>query len=166
MLPFAIPHKDLVSIAERWLARRGSCGVTFTELKCLHPEIADVIGFGCGDHSVLIECKASRSDFLADAKKPFRINPQFGMGKFRLYCTPLGLITRTDLPAKWGLIQIDPTGKVHVILNPMTQGTWKFVDENWTFHERNTEGERDLLYSACRRLTIRGLISEIYTPQP
>jgi hypothetical protein len=62
-------HKELVEIAYKWILKNGSVGVAVKELYSLASEIPDVIGFG-GWESVVIECKASRSDFLADKKKP------------------------------------------------------------------------------------------------
>jgi Holliday junction resolvase len=60
------PHSDLVEIAEKWLLKR--CGFAFTELSTHAQEIPDAIGFKSGI-SILIECKTSRADFLADRKK-------------------------------------------------------------------------------------------------
>lgn len=61
--------------------------------------------------SYLIETKISRSDFLADAKKPFRLNPDDGVGEYRYYACPTGLIKPEELPEKWGLIYVDPDKK-------------------------------------------------------
>jgi len=48
--------------------------------------------------------KVGRSDFLADAKKPFRQISKEGIGEFRYYCCPTGPIRETELPDKWGLL--------------------------------------------------------------
>lgn len=58
-------------------------------------------------HSFVIEAKVSRSDFLSDAKKPFRQDPSTGLGKFRYYACPNGLIKQDEVPEKWGLIYIN-----------------------------------------------------------
>lgn len=154
-------HADLVEIAYKWVMKNGSCGVAFKELVCYaNGEIPDVIGFGQG-HSVLIECKISRSDFLADANKPFRITPSFGMGKHRYYCCPSGLISVDELPEGWGLIYVDEKGKAKKIHYPKRQHhEYKMV---WHYeHARNIAAENALMYSALRRLQLRGRISEIY----
>lgn len=103
-------HKQLVEIAYRWVLKNGSVGIAFKELKSLSNEIPDVIGFG-GWHSILIECKVSRSDFLSDKKKPHRAK---GMGDWRFYCCPKGLIKVSELPEKWGLIYVDEKRKARI----------------------------------------------------
>jgi len=75
-------HKKLVEIAYRWLLNNGGVGVAFKELKSSADEIPDVIGFDSW-HSILIEVKVSRSDFLSDKKKSHRSK---GMGNWRFYC--------------------------------------------------------------------------------
>ena len=57
--------------------------------------------------SFLIETKVSRSDFKAGMKKSFRVNPKEGVGKYRYYACPTGLIKPDELPEKWGLIYVD-----------------------------------------------------------
>ena len=84
-------HSELVEIAYKWVLKNAHCGVAFKELVTTAMETPDVIGFGGHRYSVLIECKASRADFLKDKKKPFRANPEIGMGKLRYYCCPKGL---------------------------------------------------------------------------
>jgi hypothetical protein len=54
---------------------------------------------------VLVECKVSRADFLADASKPFRLNPEEALGSQRFYLAPQGLIAPVDLPESWGLLE-------------------------------------------------------------
>ena len=44
--------------------------------------------------------------FLADRSKPHRLNPEMGMGKYRYYICPTGLIKPEELPEKWGLIYV------------------------------------------------------------
>jgi len=50
--------------------------------------------------SYMIECKATRSDFLSDKTKPFRKKPERGVGNYRYYMTPPNLISADDLPEK------------------------------------------------------------------
>lgn len=61
----------------------------------------------------MIECKASRSDFLADRKKKFRVDPALGMGDARLFLAPPGIIRAADLPAGWGLL-VAEGGRVRI----------------------------------------------------
>jgi len=89
----------------RWL-RRYRCGVVLSEQACVSGEMPDAIGWKKQCHSVLIECKVSRPDFLADRDKPFRQKPETGVGSERYYLAPRGLIHAEELPAGWGLLEV------------------------------------------------------------
>jgi hypothetical protein len=65
----------------------------------------DAIGWKRACHSVLVECKISRADFLADREKPFRQKQKHGLGCERFYLTPLGMLRLEELPAGWGLLE-------------------------------------------------------------
>jgi hypothetical protein len=65
----------------------------------------DAIGWKKASHSVLVECKISRADFLADRGKPFRLKPESGVGCERFYLAPAGMIKVQELPAGWGLLE-------------------------------------------------------------
>ena len=75
----------------------------FYEFAATSKESPDIIGWSTG-FSTLIECKATRSDFLNDSKKIVRRNPKTGMGQRRYYLCPSGIIEIEDLPKKWGLL--------------------------------------------------------------
>jgi hypothetical protein len=152
-------HKDLVEAAYKWVLKNASCGVAFKELNSLasNGEHPDVIGFGSGGHSVLVECKISRSDFLADKKKPFRICPELGMGSYRFYCCPVGLLQKEDLPENWGLLWVSENLKTKCVYKPYKG----YICYGKAF-EKNLKAEHELMYSALRRLQIRGRIEEIY----
>ena len=92
-------------MAVGWL-RRYRCGVVLSEQACVSGEMPDAIGWKKACHSVLVECKASRSDFLADRDKPFRQNPETGVGCERYYVAPRGLIRIDELPVGWGLLEV------------------------------------------------------------
>lgn len=96
-------HAALCQRAERWLRSRG-CGVTTVELVTYAAETPDVIGWR-GGLSVVCEVKVSRSDFLRDAQKPSRACPGVGMGDWRIYVTPAGLLTPAEIPDGWGLLE-------------------------------------------------------------
>ena len=97
-------HAQLVKVAVEWL-RRYRCGVVLSEQACASGEMPDAIGWKRACHSVLVECKISRADFLADRGKPFRAKPAIGMGCERFYLAPAGMIKVEDLPAGWGLLE-------------------------------------------------------------
>lgn len=98
-------HAQLVDKAVRWL-RSYRCGVVLSEQACVSGEMPDAIGWKQACHSVLVECKVTRADFLADRDKPFRQKPEKGVGSERFYLTPPGLIRTTELPPGWGLLEL------------------------------------------------------------
>lgn len=102
-------HARLIAEAVKWLRRRYRCGIVLSEQYCATGEIPDVIAWKGRCRSIVVECKASRADFLADAKKPFRLRPEDGMGCERLYCAPRGIIAPTELPKHWGLLELSRT---------------------------------------------------------
>src|SRR6201993_3826884 len=97
-------HGQLVEKAVRWL-RSYRCGVVLSEQACVSGEMPDAIGWKQASHSVLVECKVARSDFLADREKPFRLKPEKGVGSERFYMTPPGMVKMEELPAGWGLLE-------------------------------------------------------------
>jgi hypothetical protein len=103
--PEPMTHSQLVEKAVRWL-RHYRCGVVLSEQACANGEMPDAIGWKRASHSVLVECKVTRADFLADRAKPFRLRPEQGVGSERFYLTPAGLVKTEELPAGWGLLEI------------------------------------------------------------
>ncbi len=79
--------------------------------------------------SYLIETKITRSDFLKDRTKPFRKDPSLGIGMYRWYACPEGLIKPEELPEKWGLIWVRPAGKR--ALMPVGYGGTIQVSGSW-----------------------------------
>ena len=65
----------------------------------------DAIGWKQACHSVLVECKVTRADFLVDRAKPCRLRPERGVGSERFYLTLPGLIGVDELPEGWGLLE-------------------------------------------------------------
>lgn len=159
-------HKTLINIAYLWALKRsgGFCGVAFREFKtlCHTGEQPDVLGFRSCGSSVLIEVKISRADFLCDKNKKFRSDPNKGMGRYRFYMCPWGLIYPEDLPEGWGLIWVNLDGKPRIMINPYcvapNGNIW-----NGGFNQ-NLLAENELMYSALRRLHLRGLIDLVYEP--
>jgi hypothetical protein len=92
-------------MAVAWL-RRYRCGVVLSEQACASGEMPDAIGWKKACYSVLVECKASRADFLVDGAKPWRQRPECGVGCERYYLAPHGLIGVDELPSDWGLLEV------------------------------------------------------------
>lgn len=157
-------HDDLVKIAYQWVLNNGSCGFAFMEFVCHNNtgEIPDVIGFGSWQHTVVIEVKVSRSDFLCDKKKKFRKNAKIGMGKLRYFCCPSGLIQEEELPEGWGLIWVNEKGRATCVKRPVRPHSNPEYAANgsveWYYHEHNIAAETAVMYSALRRLALRGLL--------
>ena len=111
-------HLELCVKACSYLRWRGiqpfhRCQYIVLELERIG-ESPDAFGWG-GSSTQLIEVKVSRSDFLSDKKKYWRSVPEQGLGKFRSYLCPEGIIKEADLPANWGLLWADEKGRIAVI---------------------------------------------------
>jgi len=119
-------HARGVELARRWLARR--CPVVITEMATGNYEEPDAIGWR-GARSILVEVKAARADFCADARKPFRRWPEFGMGEQRHFLTPPGLVTVDELPAGWGLLEVGPRGGIREVCPPTTRDAYCWQSE-------------------------------------
>ena len=136
-------HAQLVERAVRWL-RAYRCGVVLSEQACVSGEMPDAIGWKRASHSVLVECKVTRANFLADRGKPFRAKPEQGVGSERFYLTPPGLVKVQELPAGWGLLEVQ-RGRVEMV-HPSAKNL------------RTTKGfgyEMNLLLASLRRVEVR-----------
>lgn len=158
-----IDHAQLVKCGEKWLKGKG-CGVTFRdEFKAItmNGERPDVIGWRDG-LSIMLECKSSRADFLADKKKSFRINPALGMGDWRFYLCPKNVIKVQDLPEGWGLLYAEPSKagiRIFQIHGVPSNCNW------WTQKPfaGNRQCENEMMYSALRRMVLRGHFDSVYS---
>lgn len=170
-------HKEIVEIAYKWLIKNGSVGFAFKELKSISEEIPDVIGFNSWQ-SILIECKISRSDFFADKSKKHRQGK--GMGNWRFICCPKGMVKVEELPEKWGLIFVDINGKAKIEYDCRVKKVKEECVSQWhrqqypegfyyrtiraeeNMFEADSFSERNIMYSALRRLFIKGHVHSIY----
>lgn len=157
-----LSHAELVEYGYDYLMKTVKCSFAIKEIASIANEIPDVIGFMVGKPAtLLIECKTSRSDFLADAKKTFRENPGLGMGSYRSYLCEPGIIEVNDLPPKWGLLHIK-NGKIRRVHG------WKksFNSQPEFFFNRNIQAEWFLMGSCLRRMEIRDHLKDIYAGIP
>ena len=136
-------HARLVALAVHWL-RRYRCGVVLSEQACASGEMPDAIGWKKACHSVLVECKASRADFLADRAKSCRLKPETGVGCERYYLVPQDLIGVAELPAGWGLLEI--TGAKVERIKPSAKNLRSPLGFQY---------EMNLLLASLRRVEIR-----------
>jgi hypothetical protein len=99
-------HADLVRAAVKWLLNHKGCLLAVSELSSMTSETPDAMGWQGNGASFLVECKASRADFRADFKKPYR-DEQFAelhLGEERYYLVPAKLVSPEEVPDKWGLL--------------------------------------------------------------
>jgi hypothetical protein len=99
-------HSRLVEEAVRWLRTMYRCGIVLSEQSCASGETPDAIGWKGKNHSVVVECKVSRADFLADFSKPWRIDPDSALGCERYYLAPAEMLSPSELSPAWGLLEI------------------------------------------------------------
>jgi hypothetical protein len=138
-------HAQLVERAVEWLRYTYRCGIILSEQYCASGEVPDVIGWKGSCQSVIVECKVSRSDFLADATKPFRLKPEEGLGSRRLYMAPAGLIALEELPKHWGLLECKGR-QVQIAVKPGKQDLRSPV---------GLMKEMNLLLASLRRVEVR-----------
>jgi hypothetical protein len=137
-------HAQLVFKAVEWLRRYG-CGIVLSEQVCVSGEVPDAIGWKGACRSIVVECKLSRCDFLADRAKPFRQHPELSLGCERWYLTPAGLLSPASLPQYWGLLE-SRAGKLHVVVKASRH------------NQRSATGllyEMNLLLASLRRVEVR-----------
>jgi hypothetical protein len=134
-----VTHASLVTLGVRWLSRQSS--TVFYEFAAVAKENPDIIAWSNG-LSTLIECKATRADFLRDSKKTARRNPKAGMGQRRYYLCPPGIINLEDVPKKWGLLWAE---KGRIVVKKEARGN----------PDRSLMAELRFLNSMLRRAQIR-----------
>lgn len=136
-------HAELVSRAGRWLANTVGCSVVLTEHTSYCGEAPDAIGWK-SHASYLVECKVSVSDFYADRAKQFRRTPGAGVGDFRFYLTPPGLLDPAKIPEGWGLYEVQGKRVCYV-------GGVRYTNCAKPPLSGNLRAERTMLVSGLRR---------------
>ncbi|CAN7640381.1 adenylosuccinate synthase [Acidovorax sp. LjRoot129] len=144
-------HAELCKLAVGWLKRPSSrgghgCSVAIDECRTgWTGEVPDALGYRAagtaGDGTVLVECKVTRADFLADKLKPHR--QMGGVGNWRYYLAPEGLIAPEELPPKWGLVEVNARGHLKTLVGAYTGSDYKLQEERLAAmrHESDTARE-------------------------
>lgn len=134
-------HSELISACARWaLAHRYSAvAIAECQVRCTK-EVPDLLGFKANGQATLFEIKVSRSDFKADGSKPFRKKEHTGMGLYRYYVTPCGMVAPNEVPEGWGLLWIGEDGRCYLKASSKR------------FLKRNQSAESAVLVSALRRV--------------
>lgn len=152
-----LTHQALVKVAQRWLVNQQRCSVVLTEIVTTAGEIPDAIGWRHCSYSILIECKVSRSDFLADKHKPSR-RSGLEMGGKRFYLAPKGMIKAEELPEGWGLLEYsEEINRTKLV---------KDVEFTRDRTPSDYHGEIALLVSALRRIKQREFICIVPESSP
>lgn len=135
-------HTDLIVLCSQWALKHKYAVAAITEckVKCTD-EVPDVIAYKANGQATLFEIKVSHSDFKADAGKPFRKKPDNGLGLYRYYVCPSGVIKPEELPEGWGLIWFRESDKKSFLL----ASSKKFL-------KRDHLAESAMLVSALRRV--------------
>ncbi|MDI7491682.1 MULTISPECIES: hypothetical protein [Cronobacter] len=156
-----LTHDELCQIACRFLQNNGFKVAFHDRFRAWTNtgEQADAIGFRNGA-SCLIEAKCSRADLLADRKKPFRIEPEKGMGDWRFFISEPGIVGVDDLPPGWGLLHVVKGRVIKVHGWPVGNCAWCVTDEKP--FRANKQAECDYMFSALRRMDLRGHLKEVY----
>jgi len=137
-------HQELVKIAARWLRNTEKCSVVICELRS-QTEEPDAIGWK-SRLSTLVECKMTHGDFLADRNKLARkkfggLSAVAGMGVYRYYLSPEGVISQGELPDGWGLLEVSFVGRITRVVDARM----------WAQSPMAIRGELGLVLSALRR---------------
>lgn len=134
-------HKDVVARAVEWAQSRHQ--LVIRERSAIY-EIPDVVGISYS-YTTMIECKASRSDFLADKKKLSRLDGNYCVGNYRIYCAPKGILNESEIPDGWGFLEIYPSGFLKLNVN-----IYKYSRPNIFWHEdtvQNLRAEKRMMFN-------------------
>lgn len=156
-------HSEMCKLAVMWLKRpysRGGHGCKVAIDECQtgwSGEIPDAIGY-CStgqplrDGTVLVECKVSRADFLADRLKQHR--QAGGVGNWRYFMAPEGLIKLDELPQKWGLVEVNARGHLKVRRGVYIDSNYVLQDERLVSmrHESDVLREQFLIVRMFDRI--------------
>jgi len=168
-------HKELCELAVTWLKRPYSaggpgCAVALSECRTgADGEVPDAIGFrtGHGAGSVLIEVKTSRADFLADRAKPHR--QQGGVGDWRYFMVPEGLLSVADLPARWGLLEVNSRAHIKaragLALYYRCWGGREAQADAWRFADIDRGREQHLLVRALANTDPQAVLERVRNAQ-
>lgn len=132
-----LTHDELCKAACTFLREKGCALVVNQPAALCNDESPDAIGFHGYSISHLVEAKTSRSDFLSDANKPFRLHPYLGVGGYRWFICEPDLIRMDELPENWGLVYATKWQRT-IVKDAAWQG-------------RNIDAEMYLLYQTARR---------------
>lgn len=138
-------HRELCLLGAEYLRKLPFGGVKYVSVELVTQgwELADVWAT-TGFRSYLIEVKVSRSDFLRDARKEVRKNPNDGAGNFRYYLCPDSMVSKDEVPDNWGLL-CERNGVIT-------------IEKEANEQEANNRAENAILCSIMRREGIKAQV--------
>lgn len=100
-----LTHDGIGEIVSRKLKSKGYDVAFSNMIDAGIGEQPDCLGINIYGETILIEVKVSRPDFLQDKKKPWRKDGK-GIGKHRVYVTPVGLLKPEEIQYGWQLWEV------------------------------------------------------------
>lgn len=149
-------HAEVQDAVASYFMTAGRMRIVCKEMRSKLKEVPDIYGIDrLGTY--MVEVKVTRKDFLADAKKTFRLRPKEGVGKWRYYACPAGVILESDLPPKWGLIYLHPDGKIEIVRGKRFNTR---LDDNKYWFQPNYMLEYWAMYALLRKAVSWGIGSD------
>lgn len=161
-------HDWIALKASKWIMGTCNCSVGAVNYSGSGIEVCD--GYLVNYRGTyLVEAKVSLIDFKKDAKKIFRINPEIGVGKYRFYACPKGLLKLEDLPEKWGLIEVNEKGHCRLSFKTMFKEDGTEIAKHnkiWVFERDNAfnvdwHREYQYLYYLAKRYATRQFMNNM-----
>lgn len=146
-------HDGLCKATAQFFLTTGGCDIVCREL---HSELREIPDLYCvyKNYSVVCEVKISRADFFKDRHKIFRKHPKLGLGTFRYYVCPEGMIKPEELPYHWGLIYGYDDGSIKLIRGK-AMGYQRF--DNAYYFQVDPINENKAMYSLLKRAASWGI---------
>ena len=128
----ALGHDDIAEIGANWLRHNGYAYAFANMTSAVHGEQPDALGMNAWGESFLLEAKASRSDFLKDKKKHWRKDGN-GIGMYRGYITPKGLLKPEEIPYGWWLLEVH--GKTKPVIKVIKGEAYEMGWSSWDIQQ-------------------------------
>lgn len=157
-----ITHDEIGVLAAKKLKGMGYITALSNITGAAISEKPDALGINSGGESFLVEVKVSRSDFLADKKKPHRTADK-AIGNYRAYLTPKGLLSPDEIPYGWQLWEVH--GKTKPVIKTIKGPVYKRVPSG-SFTYKQTEYlncSQEELNHFYDQADYRGLVSMLAT---
>jgi hypothetical protein len=148
-------HEDIIAPACKWLVKEGGCVTAFKVASALAGEeqVPFLIGIGSFGRTISLKIYLSREDFLEDKQTGFQKAPGTDLGQYRFLVAPAGVVLPEEVPANWGLLQVNESQAITSALNPYLPVGGSFWRPGFNdMKVYDLLGEHDQLYAACRRL--------------